>query len=143
MTGSDAVSVDGHADVPSETSVLIAAMETDASTVRSLFLVYRQDQLEVLWLSSPELRLHTWTIRSPSLMLPFFSAMLSGLTCVMKMQDARFKADDWEDTCGGHVCFLPLRRKFPDGPRRLSCSRQSDPASPAGWTCRAPPPGRT
>lgn len=51
MTGSDAVCVDGHADVPSKTSVLTAAMETDASTVRCLFLVYRQDRLEVLWLS--------------------------------------------------------------------------------------------
>lgn len=90
MTGSDAVSVDGHADVPSETSVLTAAMETDASTVRCLFLVYRQERLEVLWLSPPELRSHTWTIRSPSLMRPFFSAMLSGLTCMMKMPDARF-----------------------------------------------------
>lgn len=41
------------------------------------------------------------------------------------------------------ACLLPLRRKFPDGPRHPSGSRRSDPASPAGWTCRAPPPGRT
>lgn len=41
------------------------------------------------------------------------------------------------------MCVLPLPRKFPDGPHRLSCSIRSDPASPAGWTCRAPPPGST
>lgn len=37
----------------------------------------------------------------------------------------------------------PLRHKSQDPPRRPSCSRPSDPTSPADWTCTAPPPGGT
>lgn len=85
MTGSDAVSVDGHADVPSETSVLTAAMETDASTVRCLFLVYRQDQLEVLWLSPPPL-----TYLDDSVPLPDASILFCDAVRVdLRDEDAR------------------------------------------------------
>lgn len=37
----------------------------------------------------------------------------------------------------------PRRHKSHDPPRHPSGSKPLDPASPAGWTCRAPPPGGT
>lgn len=37
----------------------------------------------------------------------------------------------------------PLQHKSQDPPRLPSCSRLSDPTSPADWICTAPPPGGT
>lgn len=40
----------------------------------------------------------------------------------------------------GSCLLLPPQHKCQDPPHHPSCSRPSDPASPAGWTCTAPPP---
>lgn len=55
--------------------------------------------------------------------------------------------DGWEDKLSRvkRRCFpsSPLRHKSRDPPRRPSCSRRSARASPADWTCTAPPPAGT